>query len=249
MLNSGDRLRAPYIVSTFEEFHSVVTSQEIKDLRPVYRGMSNADWELIPRIGRILEGLIPRAQVDWEDRIFRAFKRKSVPYVHGWRPSNNWDWLALAQHHGLATRLLDWTHNPLVALFFAVNPAFDADAAVYVWRAGRSLNTDKEDPFKLTKVCKFDPPALSSRITAQKGVFTIHPNPHMPFLHRDLIEIKIPLASRDEMRRALFQYGVSSGTLFPGLDGIAQELEAVVLHKFLIDAEDLIDFPQRTEPT
>ncbi len=78
----------------------------------IYRGLSQFDYQLktsLTRLGGPYERL--------EFHLLRNFKK----YAH--RPdivnNTDWDWLALAQHHGLPTRLLDWTYSPLVALHFA----------------------------------------------------------------------------------------------------------------------------------
>jgi hypothetical protein len=82
--------------------------------RWVFRGCGSPEFEFIPTIGR--------AQAysrENEINIFRAFQRSATLLLKA-PPSNDWEWMALAQHHGLPTRLLDWTTNPLVACFFAV---------------------------------------------------------------------------------------------------------------------------------
>jgi hypothetical protein len=87
-----------------------------------FRGQSNVDWKLIPRAGRPAHMLISTESAPFsrDRKRFEVWRHKAVAYMSN-LPQNDWECLALAQHHGLATKLLDWSFNPLVATFFAVS--------------------------------------------------------------------------------------------------------------------------------
>jgi type I restriction enzyme M protein len=159
-----------------------------------------------------------------EGRIFRRFKERALPHLE-FMPRNDWDWLAIAQHHGLPTRLLDWSKNPLVALYFAVEHESQEDCGVYVLKGYKVLSTrNNPNPFKYQTVGKFIPDRITKRITAQLGVFTIHPEIETPFVSDDIEKLIIPNTLRRELKQTLDMYGINRASLFPDLDGLANHI-------------------------
>src|SRR5262245_27002343 len=148
----------------------------------------------------------------------------AVPYL-SFAPRSEWEWLALAEHHGLPTRLLDWTRNPLVAAFFAVESASETDAAIYAYSTTVSVDSAKQsDPFGIDGVLRFRPSHITHRIVVQKGLFTAHAKPSEVFQSPHLTRAIIPAAHRAELRIRLYRYGITRGSLFQGLDGLSAEI-------------------------
>jgi hypothetical protein len=210
-------------IKTFAELHALIENYDARTV--IYRGVRSVQYPLIPKIGRIVPPDSAKSREWNEKEILRLFKEQSLPYLD-FMPTNDWDWLALGQQYGLPTRLLDWTGNPLVACYFAVEQETDDDSVIYAYRNRTYIDVEEyQDPFKYRQVGKFIPRHLTRRITTQGGLFTIHPDPYEPFTDEDMEKIIIPNNIRLALKKTLNKYGVDRFSLFPGLDSLAAHIE------------------------
>jgi hypothetical protein len=168
----------------------------------VYHGAREAGAPLLTTLDRLGGIDPPHTKSDLEEHVMRNYIRYSRPHSRG-TSMNDWEELFSAQHHGVPTRLLDWTYSPLVAAFFATRPIEGAERARAVWRldwqkvhlvfrfpglalSPRDLDTLFEvgghaSPWQLFSrdreatpfACLVEPPSLDERIVAQAAVFTM----------------------------------------------------------------------------
>ncbi len=205
-----------YTVNSFSDLHDLFENSE-KDI--IYRGQSDSNWELIPKAGRKpYDEINDKTALDY-------FKNNSIPFLDI-IPENDWDWLALAQHNGIPTRLLDWTLNPLIATFFAVVKDEDLDASVYKFKP-KDLADQSKKPFDLKTVTFFKPKAITKRIIAQQGSFTVHPKPFSnSFVKGGTLEkIVIGRKYRKKLKFELHRYGFSYFSVFQDLQGLSKYIE------------------------
>jgi FRG domain len=209
-------------INTLDEFHHVLRDQW--EHHAVYRGEDNVNYKLRSKIGRY-QVLNPRNTKTTELESIKAFKKRAIPYLTA-KPNDNWEWLALAQHHGLPTRLLDWTRNPLVACYFATYQCKYNDATIYMIdyydlpHANETL-----DPFNATQDVFYSPRQSSSRFIAQRGLFTVHHEPASEFETASLVKLTIKKDCVVELLTMCGTYGITRSTLFPDLDGLCSDIK------------------------
>jgi len=162
-----------------------------------FRGQSNADWGLSPRIWR------PEYEDANEAEMRLEFESVGAALAQPGAVADKWNWYFLMQHYRAPTRLLDWTTNPLVALYFAVCDEPGQDAAVWIidpwrwnrahvkdllgpavpgWRETEKYLLDLEDAFDTDEnenqtrqnwPVAIEPPHIDRRIVAQGSKFTL----------------------------------------------------------------------------
>jgi len=201
-------------IESFGEFHDFIEAFGKRAV--VFRGVRKASYLLVPKVGRYKKC--------HERLMLRLFKQQALPFLT-YTPKNDWEWLAIAQHHGLPTRLMDWTLNPLAAAYFAVEKEYDGDSVVYAYTHDKFINTTRDsNPFAFDHVARFIPDHITPRIIAQAGLFTIHPKPKNPFVSSMLSKLIIKQKFRRKLKFILYKYGIHRATMFPGLDGLASNI-------------------------
>jgi hypothetical protein len=216
-------------------------------VRPWFRGVTRISHSLEPSLLRYR----PRSLRLAEDRMMNQFRLLGSRFLDA-QPENRLELFTIMQHHGMPTRLLDWSENAFAALYFAVREAEcfgdPEDAVVWVldplrlteiqtgqkairFSEEKLLDLDAQQPLPFYPVHK------SSRVTPQRSAFTVHPFSPQHALVKiavqenqsgrlpPLFAIQIRADRRAVIRDAMINvFGSGEFAFFPDLDGLAREL-------------------------
>lgn len=190
-------------ITSVADLLACLSEQMPSDAPTWFRGHADHEWRLTCSLERF-------GGIDREMSLIKRFKQNAYPIISD-RPESEWEWLFVMQHHGLPTRLLDWSESALVALYFAVNgddPGHEASAGC-LWALlplGLNANAKLESSYTsdipglgddehlneyLPSRLRMQPQPLkplasiamrnTPRIQMQQGVFTV--------FHKDLTEL------------------------------------------------------------
>jgi FRG domain len=218
-----------------------------------WRGHGDAEWSLRPQVFR-REPVHPEVPKYDECALIGHFQVRAPTRSHTKtpEPDDYFGWLFLAQHCGLPTRLLDWTENPLITLYFAVEDEkhWDRDGCVWaLWpgKLNQHFGGDGLVQIRDTNVIEMAKAAFTSakcddailaidgreidlRMLVQTGRFTLHSHhtaiEDLPgsadWLHRYIV----PKENKKKVRDQLAVVGIKRSNLFPDLANLAAELRA-----------------------
>jgi hypothetical protein len=221
--------------------------KDSKDRRLYFRGVDCVSHDLKPTIGRsefYKHGgrSILRFDEKQERELLHRFRRYAYSITK--RHVEEWEALFIARHHNLPVRLLDWTSNPLVALYNAVKCEAkpSQDGAIWVFKRNEDDSRDLDvfeqikkgcSPFCVKGIRIIYPAYVDPRMVAQSGCFTIQEDPWKslelckdtkPNDIRVLRKWLVPSGKRCRLLEDLQRMSIDSRSLYPDLDGLAKGL-------------------------
>jgi hypothetical protein len=197
----------------------------------IFRGEHSDEHELRPGAGRLSAEIArlrkaPFTQ-DEERAALARFKDDALPYLRHTPPrDHDLEWLGIAQHHGMQTRLLDWTESLLIAAFFAVESGGAPGAGIIYGVHGLPVVAADADPFSVREVSVYRPSHLTPRIAPQWSIFTVHPHPGEDFRRSDKVtEWRIPGEENCwQIKLVLDSCGINYASIYPDLSGLARHI-------------------------
>lgn len=213
---------------TPEEIVKAVVVQSQDMTRPVYRGQADAGWflesgavhrlrlaygEELPEDEDALRKLVSEYHMDELIMPMRIIEGAELPDLQR---------LSVLQHQGAATGFLDFTENPLVALWFACADEQKEDARIFLFDIGDPRVTQNaralKNPFS-AELAYYEPErSLGARIVAQQSVFVIG-NPSIPERHLKSVDVR--QSSKGPLLDYLTRLGMSRTSLFADVPGLA----------------------------
>lgn len=196
----------------------------------IYRGHASTSWELKSSIGRT--NYDPKV----ERQVFYQFKRQYYTYTDE-RPETDMEILFLAQHYGLPTRLLDWTYNPMIALYFACESEkhLEEDGHIYTYNLKKNDLFDSEgnpdmpktlnEIFKMEKAKFVVPNYTDVRYKNQKALFLLNNLPEKKFTFPGKAKYLIKKENKKQILQDLARLGYDKTLVYPMLDSLCSDIK------------------------
>jgi hypothetical protein len=231
----------PLPIETWTDFRNHAT--QLEDYRFIFRGQSEP-WRLrtpFHRTGRADMGRFLSEDMSYlrgtlSSRMNRLFDTSD--------PIQYAALMHLAQHHGYPTPLLDWTHSPFIAAFFAFNDVpssntsnetKDAKARIFIFDSREWCRKFPQIPNMsggMRHVSVVEPLSIGNdRLIPQQALSTVSTvddiEPYIANHQLDNIHlldvIDLPISQRDQVMKELRQMGITAGLLFPGIEGACRD--------------------------